>query len=210
MASDKESSVKRIMSVIDKYKEGLATGGREETIPKALELLLEKHPEGGIIVETGSTRLAGDWGGGQFTVVAGDFCKENTQYHLFTVDIDHEVIETCKEVTKEFATFITYVENDSLAFLHTFNQKIDLLYLDSMDCPEYDSPESLNLLKSQVHQKFEMELAYPLLSDDPIVLLDDNDFKNGGKCLFSKIFLKEHGFKEILSGKQSLWIKEVL
>lgn len=192
---------------LDKYKEKLAIGGRDRTMLKALELLQRKHPEGGIIVETGSTRMEEDWGAGMATLVFGDFCKSLTQYHLFTVDIDHEVLESCKKITEEFSTFITYVEGDSAEFLKDFNQTIDLLYLDSMDCPEYDGPESFYLLKSQLHQLRELEFSISKLSQNPIILLDDNGFKNGGKTRLTKLVLPSFGFKEIMHGKQSLWVK---
>lgn len=192
-----------MMDFFEKYEKDLATGGRSASTRLALDLLLEKG--GSIIVETGTTRMKEDWGGGMFTLVAGDFCKNNTQFHLFTVDIDHEAIETCAEVTKEFNTFITYVVSDSVNFLKKFDQKIDLLYLDSMDCPQYDDPESLNLIKSQLHQLREFETAIAKLADRAIILLDDNGFDNGGKTRLTKMFLKDRGYHEVMSGKQSLW-----
>lgn len=189
-----------------KYQEGLALGGRDKTMFKALELFREKKPTQGIIVETGTTRMKDDWGAGMATLVFGDFCKQYN-HHLFTVDIDSDALYVCQDVTKEFATQITYVENDSVAFLKDFNQKIDFLYLDSMDCPEYDAPTSTRLIQSQIHQFIEMHTAIDKLSDDPIILLDDNQFENGGKTRLTKVFLQERGFKEIASGKQSLWTK---
>lgn len=194
------------MDFFEKYKEGLALGGRDQTMQKALELLLEKKKTEGIIVETGTTRMQNDWGGGMSTLVFGDFCKQNN-FHLFTVDNNPDALYVAQSVTEEFKTYITYVENDSALFLKYFNQGIDLLYLDSMDCPEYDSPLSTNLLKSQVHQVIELESAWDKLSSDPIILLDDNAFPNGGKTRLSKVFLGERGFTEIMGGKQSLWIR---
>lgn len=191
-----------------KYKEGLTLGGRYETIKRALELFVEKREGkiGGIMVETGTTRMRDDWGAGMATLVFGDFCKQYNQ-HLFTVDIDPDALYVCQDVTKEFSTFITYVENDSVAFLQNFNQKIDFLYLDSMDCPEYDAPTSTRLIQSQIHQLTEMQTAIDKLADDPIILLDDNQFENGGKTRLTKVFLQERGFVEIMSEKQSLWIR---
>jgi hypothetical protein len=157
-------------------------------------------------VETGCLRLPNDWGGGMSTLVFADFCK-TYNHHLFTVDNDHDNLEIAKDITKDMAVFVTYVENDSVGFLKDFNQKIDLLYLDSMDCPEYDHPASLQLMESQLHQLREVEAAYNKLSYKCIVLLDDAGFLNGGKVTLSRLFLKEKGFTELMSGKQSLWTR---
>lgn len=176
------------------------------TMFKALGLYRQRNDKPGIIIETGTTRMKDDWGAGMATLVFGDFCSQ-FNHHLFTVDIDPNALYIAQEVTKEFETFITYVENDSVAFLKNFNRKIDLLYLDSMDCPEYDAPTSTRLIQSQTHQLLELEAAWDKLSDDPVILLDDNDFENGGKTRLSKVWLTERGFKEVMSGKQTIWIK---
>ena len=196
------------MDWFKKYKEGLSLGGRYESIEMTLVELLKRKDNQGVIVETGTTRLPDDWGAGMATLVFGDFCKEHN-FHLFTVDNDSNAIEIAKEVTKEFAVFTTYVVNDSIAFLQRFDQPIDLLYLDSMDCPEYDSPTSPQLIASQIHQELELKAAWSKLSKDPVILLDDNQFANGGKTKLAKVLLKERGFKELdtVSGKQSLWIR---
>lgn len=186
----------------EKYKEGLTISRRYESMKKALDLL-SQH-KGNIIVETGTIRLPDDWGAGMSTLIFGDYAQRNHN-RLITVDNNYHAIEVCKKVTSEFADSITYVVNDSLEFLKGFNQTIDLLYLDSMDCPEYDSPDSLQLIASQSHQLRELTLAIPKLSENPIILLDDNDFENGGKTKLSKEHLLDNGFKEVHSGKQSLW-----
>ena len=186
---------------IEQYQE---LGIRFPTMQKALEMFLESN--GKLIVETGTIRMKDDWGAGMSTYIFGSYVKEFGG-HLFTDDIDAISINLCKEITKDFAEHITYIVNDSLAFLTIFNQTIDLLYLDSMDCPEYDAPDSPNLLTSQVHQLNEMTIALPKMNSNGIVLLDDNDFSNGGKTKLTKTFLAEHGWKEVLSNRQSLWSK---
>ena len=189
--------------MIEKYTEGLTISKRLETMKKALELLEERG--GKIIVETGTIRQENDWGAGMSTLLWGDYASKHGG-HVFTVDINPEAIAVCQKVTDEFKDHINYVTNDSLEFLTNFNQKIDLLYLDSMDCPEYDAPDSPVLVASQEHQLKEMKLAIDKLVDHPIILLDDNDFENGGKTKLTKRYLIENGFTEVLSGKQSLWI----
>lgn len=189
---------------IEQFKTNLLASGRFHTMRRALELLNER--KGKLIVETGTTRLKDDWGAGMSTYVFGGYVKEFGG-HLFTDDIRPDNIEICKEITKEFSEKITYVVRDSISFLTVFNQSIDLLYLDSMDCPEYDAPDSPRLLESQKHQMTEAQTALPKMSPNGIILLDDNDFENGGKTKMTKIFLAEQGWKEDADGKQSLWVR---
>jgi hypothetical protein len=139
--------------------------------------------------------------------VFGSFCRQY-HLHLHTVDISSAAIELSRHATHSCAEFITYTVGDSVLFLKNFPQKIDLLYLDSMNCPENDSADSPTLIASQQHQLKEIEAAFDKLSADPIILLDDNDFDNGGKTKLSKIFLQQKGFTDITSWKQSLWLKK--
>jgi hypothetical protein len=178
--------------------------GRFETFKKALELLNERS--GINIIETGCVRLPDDWGGGMSTFLFGDYVKQFGG-HLWTCDISAANMDCCREITKIFSKDITYVVNDSHAFLKDFNMTIDLLYLDSMDCPECDAIDSPVLLQSQNHQKREMELAMDKMAPNGIVLLDDNGFINGGKTRLTKIYLQEQGWREIMGGQQSLWVK---
>jgi SAM-dependent methyltransferase len=157
-------------------------------------------------VETGTTRLVDDWGGGMSTLVLGDYCKHYGK-HLWTIDIDPKCIEVAQQITSEFKDNITYVVNDSLYFLQTFNQQVDFLYLDSLDCPEYDAPDSPRLKQAQEHQLNELKAAWDKLAPNAIVLLDDNGFENGGKAKLSREYLKEKGWTELVSFQQSLWIK---
>lgn len=186
----------------EKYKYNLGEGMRYPSFKIALNLLLQR---GGVnIVETGTTRMKDDWGAGMSTVVIGDFAKHYGK-KLWTCDISEQNMELCKEVTEEFKEVITYVVSDSLFFLHTFPEKIDFLYLDSMDCPIDDKPDELQA--SQEHQLKELQEAWDKLHDESIILLDDNNFINMGKCRLSRIFLREHGWIELFGDKQSLWIK---
>ncbi len=174
------------------------------TFKTALNLLLQQP--GKNIVETGTIRLKDDWGGGMSTVLFGDFAS-HYDYHVWTVDIAPEAIQLCKEITTNFTSHITYVVNDSVEFLRTFNQTINLLYLDSMDCPEYDAPDSPNLQASQQHQLKEIQAAWDKLSSPAIILLDDNWFSNGGKAKLTKEFLERQSCRCVLSFQQSLWMK---
>lgn len=122
--------------------------------------------------------------------------------------IDADAIKTCRIATLDFAHCIDYTIGYSVLFLKNFSSQIDFLYLDLMDCPEQDIEISLALLGSQQHQLMEIQAAFDKLSEDSVVVLDDNDFENGGKTKLSKLFLEEMGWTEKIRWKQSLWMKE--
>lgn len=180
----------------------LAESNRFVTMYLALDLLLKQG--GRTLVETGTLRIENNRHDGMSTLVFGGFCKKYQRY-LHTVDADEVAMNVCRKATGDYKDFISYNVSDSIAFLKNFNRQIDLLYLDSLDCPEIEySPQ---LTASQEHQLREIETAFDKLSQNAIVLLDDNDLVNGGKTRLSKIFLQENGFTEAMSWKQSLWAK---
>jgi hypothetical protein len=195
---------------IEQYRK---LSGRFETMKTALELL---HKNNGFrIVETGTTRMKNDWGAGMSTLIFGSYCKEFGG-HVTTVDISQDNMNVCREVTKEFEKYIDYIVVDSISYLTLMPTGVDLLYLDSVDCPiEILTPQdTVNLNISQKHQLQEITTALPKVNG--IVLLDDNGFTlneecilfpHGGKTLLSKEYLSEQGWKEIMGGQQSLWSK---
>jgi len=159
----------------EKYKDKLKE--RFMTFKLALNLFLQWN--GRVIVETGSQRsLKGGWeGDSNSTMVFGDYLSRYPG-HLWTCDKESEVIETAKQRTRPFSQNITYVAEDSLKFLQRFTKTIDLLYLDSLDCPREGDAR-----KAQEHTLKELQLSLPKLSVSGIVLLDDNWYKNGAKPL---------------------------
>lgn len=175
-------------------------GDRYFTFKTALNILLQNN--GNTIVETGTIRSEG-WvlGDGWSTYLFGKFCNRFGK-RLYTVDISPEAIKISKKITREFKNSITYVTSGSVEFLESFKEKIDLLYLDSLDCSiEGDATGA------QVHQLRELSSAIPKLSDNAIILLDDNNFANGGKTRLAKNYLFRHGFTLLADDQQSLWIK---
>ncbi len=168
----------------------------------ALNILLQRG--GKNIVETGCVRQEKDWGAGMSTLHFAEFCS---YYGLIfnTVDIDPEAIALAKRIIKPFDEFVKFNCMDSVKFLDDFNDPIDLLYLDSMDC---DPRPEADISGPQKHQLAELKAAYPNLHDKSIVLLDDNNFENGGKAKLTKDFLRAGGWLELMTWKQSLWIKE--
>lgn len=170
------------------------------TFKAALNLFLQNN--GQIIVETGTQRLKDDPGGCS-TTLFGAFCKRYGR-KLFTVDVNPVNIQVSKECTEEFKDSITYVLMDSVKFLREFNSPIDLLYLDSLDCPWPPADAT----EAQTHSLNELQAAYDKLHKDSILLIDDNNFENGGKTRLSKRFLLETGeWVCILDLGQTLWLR---
>jgi hypothetical protein len=206
-----------------KYRE--KSSHRYFTFKTALNLF--KQLGGQNIVETGTTRFKDDWGAGMSTVLFADFLvNENKEGHLWTVDILPEAITAAKEVTRDFLEVITYEIDDSLHFLKNFNEKIDLLYLDSFDFPispfvdilgsiekAMEVPEKEILEKfgqvinvCQTHQLKELKLALPKMDGHGIVLLDDNELPGQGKARLSKQHLETLGATCLFDSQQSLWL----
>jgi hypothetical protein len=189
-----------------RYRAKIEPGGRFHTTKVALNLLLQRN--GSTIVETGTIRSRGDYAGaGMATLTFGAFCARYGK-RLWTVDILPEAIALARKQTPKYAEAITYVTGDSVEFLQKFPMAIDLLYLDSFDCPVDDSDPD-RLREAQEHQLREIQAAWDKLDDRSIVLLDDNDFVNGGKCRLSNEFLADHGWTCLIADKQALWISDV-
>ena len=144
------------------------------------------------IVETGTARgkvkffffKKYNWKDGMSTIMFAEYAKYiNGMLH--TCDISPKNIENAKNFTKEFSKNITYFIDDSVNFLKNFNNKIDLLYLDSLDG---HNPEAASL-----HQLNEIKASIDKLNSNSIILLDDK----GSKTNLSINFLKTNNFKII-------------
>lgn len=165
-------------------------GSRLGTLKIALSLL--DNTKSNNFVETGTTRKnylttpsiydrAADGGS---TLIFADYVTKFGG-HVWTCDIEQRNIENCRVATEEYVNNITYIVDDSLNFLNNFNEKIDFLYLDSVDS---DSPNA------NEHQLKEIQLAYKNLHKRTIILLDDL----GSKTNLSIPFLKEKNWCQIL------------
>lgn len=169
------------------------------TFKTAISLFLQRGLKN--IVETGCQRNLIDWGAGNSSLIFAETLNNfPDKGKLHTVDISERNLMVCHEVTKKFNNTILYC-GDSVRFLKEFNEEIGLLYLDSLDY--YADLQK----ESQEHQLNEIKAVYPRLHDKTIILLDDNDFPNGGKTKLTKEFLQSEGWICALDHQQSLWLR---
>jgi hypothetical protein len=229
-----DEQVKRAMSYdgwfTKRYQENL--GLRFSTMKAAVSLYLQRPRN--VIVETGTTRLEDDWGGGMSTLVLGEVA-DTFKSKLYTVDIDGYNMDVSRKITTQYKNSIEYVVSDSVEFFQKYSgDPIGLLYLDSYDYPYgelldiYGGKTDINVAKlilgkmseeeivekhghiiraSQNHCLNELRAALPHTTADTVILIDDCDLPGGGKGRTAKNFLANQGYTCVLDNYQSLWIK---
>jgi hypothetical protein len=199
---------------------------REKTFRKIFQYL--DSLEGPVrIVETGCTRLKGNWAGdGQSTVIFDKYINlRDSESTCVTVDINEISVQACRELvsprTKVF-------KEDSVKFLSNLvkeyvgkNHTISFLYLDSYDIDmNYWQPSAIHHLK-------ELTIAIRVLNSKSLVVVDDcpatADFipnkdntlkfvtrpKVGGKGRLVAEFADAVGAKCLFSQYQAGWINIV-
>ena len=172
------------MNFLEKYNN--KKNIRFSCFKKTFEFCLERNLKN--IVETGTARGKTkffffnkyNWKDGMSTPMFADFAKYiNGKLH--TCDISSENIKNAKAFTQDFAKYIKFYTMDSLIFLKEFNEKIDLLYLDSFD--------GHDPVKASNHQLKEAQISLKKLHDQSLILLDDKGSKTN---LSINFFIKNH------------------
>jgi len=128
------------------------------TMKKSLELLLNNNNNNNI-VETGCSTHQGT----KSTTLWDKFVNSYGG-NVYSVDLDNEAVTLANSVTSD-KTLVTC--SDSVEYLKTFTQPIDLLYLDSYDV-DFSNP-----LPSANHHLNEFNAVKHLLHKGSIVLIDD-------------------------------------
>jgi hypothetical protein len=178
-------------SFFKKYENGnRPLGSRLSTMKIGLSLV--DRDKNNNFVETGTTRktiyshpnIEDRAADGCSTLLFADFVT-NYGGHVWTCDIESINIENCKIATEEYKNIITYITDDSINFLQSFNQEIDFLYLDSLDGNDPNAHE---------HQLKEIKAAYDKLNHRSIIILDDM----GSKTNLSSDFLKSNNWCQLL------------
>ena len=148
------------------------------------------------VVETGTIRSEEDFGGaGFFTYVAGTFVHRQGG-KLHSVDLSPDNVEFARTWTAVFGDAVTIHRGDSAAFLKTFAEAIDVLYLDSLDTTE---PRHAS------HCQQELEAVLANLHDRSLICIDDTPWQAGafiGKGATAVPWLLNHGWRILYAGYQ--------
>lgn len=97
---------------------------------------------------------------------------------------------------------VVLVCSDSVRYLKSFGKQIDFLYLDSFDY-DFNNPSP-----SQRHHLREIIAAYPWLTKESIVMIDDCDLAGGGKGVLVISYLINRGWKIAMQGYQVIMVQE--
>lgn len=182
-----------------KAVEQLAGPLRAKTFRAAVEFVLRQETNR-ILIETGCYR--GIPQDGQSTLLLG-LLAEHTNTLLVSIDIEAGHLAKAQALVKDIPPrYFNFKHGDSVAELSVITQQPVLVYLDSFD------HDPANPGPCQRHQLAEMGAIYGKMTAPCAVLLDDNDFKSGGKTLLTKTFLQERGWKTAMEAYQVLLVKE--
>jgi ADP-heptose:LPS heptosyltransferase len=151
-----------------------------------------------LVVETGTIRAEEDWGGtGFFTYLAAAYLSKRGGT-LHSVDLNPASCDFARTWTGVFGSTVHVHREDSVAFLANFRERIDVLYLDSLDTTDPGHAE---------HAVREFEAAASKLHEASLVLIDDTPWQNGafvGKGARLVPSLLGRGWKVVYAGYQVL------
>ena len=175
---------------------------RHTTFNHLFSLMAECHKP--TIVETGTIRAFGDAGligDGHSTLKFADYCSKFGG-RVYSVDIDPEAVAlSSRMVSGKYPDVeVNVIHSDSVVFLESFDEPIDVLYLDSAN--------DANLILN------EAKAALGCLHEDSIILIDDcfceirketHGIQKGDLVI---PFLEENGWTMINVQYQALFIHE--
>ena len=131
-----------------------------------------------------------NWKDGMSTMIFSDYAKYIGGM-LTTCDIEKKNIRNAERFVKDNKKYVNFIVDDSLNFLSTFEQKIDFLYLDSLDGQFKEASD---------HQLKEIKIAKNKLSEKSLVLLDDK----GSKTNLSIDYMLSCDFKILNETKEQV------
>jgi hypothetical protein len=147
-----------------------------------------------------------DWSAGCFTKVASTCLYDLPNFNLHTVDLMKKHIERCKIMNSDNEKVKFYVSS-SEDFLNNFDNKIDLLYLDTGDMTPIEFTAQLHLREAKII------VERNLMNTNGIILIDDIrsciPFEHGetidlGKGYLSIPYLLKNGFEIVMDEYQTV------
>jgi len=172
-------------------------GYRKESFEKMIAHL--KTIDQPVIVETGCSRQADNWGGDGMSTVIFDKYINTYNGEFDAVDINPDNAKFAQSLVSDKTTVHC---SDSIAWLWNFNKlgkKIDLLYLDHFDFDQHNPGSSMS------HTLFELTAVRPSLKKGTMIAVDDN-FGHFGKGMLVKHFMEHIGNPMVHTGYQFIWI----
>jgi len=168
-------------------------GKRRDTLRSTLALLEERGAR--VLVETGVARqgLENTRGDGGSTIVFSLWASQN-QAHLHAVDINSDNTARAAQAIEEYKLqdYVSLYVSDSIEFLKSFEEQVDLLYLDSYD---YDKRNISIQQLSQQHHLYEFQAIESRLHENTVVLIDDCNLPGGGKGKLVIDYILSRGWK---------------
>ncbi len=170
---------------------------RYSTLLQAMKLLSERNAQ--VIIETGTSRYGSSncLGDGCSTLIFGDWVRQNGGV-FYSVDIDELAIERAVQGLGASSEIVHFINSDSVAFLKNFGRPIDFLYLDSYDFEEF------NPNPSQQHHLNEVIAAYPWLTKNSVIMIDDCKLPHGGKGKLAIEYLLGRGWRILMQSYQTI------
>lgn len=180
---------------------------RIETFQKTLDLMEERGAR--CVVETGTQRSGFSCqNDGCSTSIFADWARDHGAV-FYSVDINRGAIETAQRALRGESKMhqlsfdhVGLVCSDSIPFLKSFGQQIDMLYLDSYDI------DVQNPWPSQQHHLKEIIAALPWITENTVILLDDCGLPHRGKGGMVINFLEKRGWVVIAEEYQALLVHE--
>ena len=128
------------------------------------------------ILETGCTYNFTNetWAG--MTYIFANLIEKNRGGNILTIDINEEHINKCKQITKDFSSFINYKLGDSVNIIRNLTddylKSLDLVFLDSYDLNIF------NPTPSAIHHLKELLFLIDKINPNCLIAIDDNFLPN--------------------------------
>jgi hypothetical protein len=170
---------------------------RNGTYDYVLRQLRDFPAPGPVIVETGCQRSLDDWGAGGSTTIYSAVLHGLGRGSLDSVDLSPDNIATAQRLTisHQWQQRVQFHVQDSVQYLQTRQESIDVLYLDALDADQPGHAE---------HCLAEFQAAQRLLHKRSIVIIDDCFYAAGwvGKGRLTVPFALDTGWQVVAAGYQ--------
>lgn len=145
------------------------------------------------IVETGCMRAPEDWGGAGFSTAIFGRYAQLVKGSLTSFDLSETNCRFASNWCRQFAPYVNIVVSRGDEGISKFPEKIDILYLDSLDS---ESPGH------QEENLKEFKAAESKLHPACLVCIDDTPAMDTGKGVLTVKYMLERGWKIIYAGYQ--------